>query len=98
MIKLPTCKHCGVTWTYKDSLKNMLRYKCPYCGQKNYVRTFRARDIAMGILSPAIFLFLLPLFELSFSQRTIFLFVILVIYFVTFPINLQLSKEEEPFF
>lgn len=95
---MPTCKHCETTWTYIDSLKNMFRYKCPYCGEKNYVRALRVRDILMNISILVIVLLIFPMFELSFGTKMATGFLWVAIYLATYPINLQLSKEEEPFF
>lgn len=95
---MPICQYCETTWMYKDWFKSMFRYKCPYCGEKNYVRTFRVRDILMSLSIPVIIIFLLPLFELSFGWKMVIGFFLIAIYLATYPINLQLSKEEEPYF
>ncbi|MBO1005498.1 TIGR04104 family putative zinc finger protein [Pseudogracilibacillus auburnensis] len=95
---MPICKHCNTKWTYKDSLKNMLRYKCPYCGEKNYIRKFRVRDILMMILTPAIVIFILPIFDTPFIGTIAIGLSLIAIYLLTYPINLELTKEEEPYF
>src|SRR5690625_2859946 len=97
-MSMPICQHCNKQWTYGESLKNLFFLKCPYCQERNYARKFRARDIAFGVAMPIIILFLLPLTSLSFGWRTIIVLCALTVYIATYPIKLQLTKEEEPIF
>src|SRR5690625_3430612 len=95
---LPTCQHCFSEWTYKQSLKNLLLLKCPYCGEKNYARKFRIRDIIVGVGFPIINLFIFPLMNVSYKWMFLLTVIGLLIYMMTYPINLQLTKDEEPLF
>lgn len=97
---MPVCQHCNKQWTYGQSLKNLfkIRLKCPYCKENNYARKFRVRDIVFGVTTPIVMLFILPYTPLSFTWKTTIVFIALFIYMATYPINLQLSKEEEPLF
>lgn len=98
MKSLPTCQHCKTQWTYGESLKNLFLLRCPHCGEKNYARKFRLRDILFGVGSPIFILFIFPLINVPFVWSTSVVLVALVIYIATYPINLKLTKDEEPIF
>lgn len=95
---MPTCQHCQTEWTYGESLRNMLFLKCPYCGEKNYARKFRVRDIVFSVVTPIFILFIFPFINLPFKWSTLIVLVALAIYLLTYPIKLKLTKEEEPIF
>lgn len=95
---LPTCQHCKTGWTYGETLKNLLLLRCPHCGEKNFARKFRPRDIIFGIASSIIILFLFPFFDVSFVWTVLFAVIAIGVYIATYPINLELTKEEEPLF
>jgi|SRR5690625_279362 len=95
---LPTCQHCHTEWTYGESLKNLMFLKCPYCGEKNFARKQRLRDILFGVITPIFILFIFPLINLPFKWSTAIVLVALAIYIATYPINLKLTKDEEPIF
>src|SRR5699024_2738360 len=96
--ELPTCKHCETEWSYAESLKNLLTLRCPHCREKNFARKFRLRDIVFGITLPIVILFIFPMFNLSFIWTLTFAAIATAIYLATYPINLVLTKEEDPLF
>lgn len=98
MSDLPVCQHCHQQWTYKESLKNMLFMKCPYCGNRNYARKFRTRDIVFSLSVSIIVLFVFPIAEVSLRWTILFAMLALGIYLLTYPIKLHMTKDEEPFF
>lgn len=81
-----------------QSIKNLIFLKCPYCRNKNYARKFRLRDIIFGVVSPIFILFIFPAFNVPFIWSTTMIIIAFIIYIATYPINLQLTKEEEPIF
>jgi len=95
---LPTCQHCDTEWTYGESLKRLFTLRCPYCGEKNYARKFRLRDILFSVITPIIILFIFPLINVSFKWSTFSIIILTIIYLATYPINLKLTKTEEPIF
>lgn len=95
---MPVCQHCQKKWTYGQSLKNLLWLKCPYCKNRNYARKFRLRDILYGVLNLIFILFIFPALNVPFIWSTTIVIIALIIYIATYPINLKLSKEEEPIF
>lgn len=95
---MPVCQHCEKEWTYGESLKNLLFLKCPYCHKKNYARKFRLRDILFGVISPIFILFIFPALNVPFRWSSTVVVIALAIYIATYPINLKLTKGEEPIF
>ncbi|WP_442961212.1 TIGR04104 family putative zinc finger protein [Pseudogracilibacillus sp. SO30301A] len=98
MKSLPTCQHCKMQWTYTESLKSLFRLRCPYCGEKNFARKQRPRDIIFSVVSMIIILFIFPFLNFTFLWKTVLVFIALAIYIATYPINLKLTKDEEPIF
>lgn len=95
---MPVCQHCKKEWTYAQSLKNLFWLKCPYCKNRNYARKARPRDIIFGVTNMIFILFIFPMLHIPFKWSTTIVLIGVVIYIATYPINLQLSKEEEPIF
>lgn len=97
-MSLPKCAHCQMDWHYGESVKNLLFLTCPYCKEKNYARKFRLRDILFSLSISIIMLFIFPFMDIPFLWRIIFGMVALIVYLLTYPVNLRLTKEEEPLF
>jgi|SRR5699024_6188853 len=99
MLHLPVCQHCHTRWTYIDTLKNLFRLRCSYCGEKNYFsRTFRWREPIFFLFIMGINFFLLPMLSISFGSKLMIILIILFLYLSTAPFGLKLTEKEEPFF
>jgi len=93
---MPTCQNCQQTWTWFQSVKNMFRLKCPYCGTKQYQSANSKKKTSILSVVPIAIIFLVNVFSsLTLGTGTILLIVLLAAIFGSYPFWLQLANEEE---
>ncbi|WP_077329528.1 TIGR04104 family putative zinc finger protein [Virgibacillus siamensis] len=94
---MPICQNCGETWTWKQTLRAIFKWKCPHCHEKQYESASSRRKTGMFSLLPIILVPLIYLFDFSW-WGIVFLFIVyMTIFFGAYPFVLKLSNEEEPF-
>lgn len=93
---MPVCQHCHKKWTYTDTLKNMFRFICPYCNNKNYlsVKARKRGGYIYVVILP--FLILNLYYDISLFIVTMIALLLVITNFLIHPFMVQLSKEEEP--
>ncbi|MFD2044849.1 TIGR04104 family putative zinc finger protein [Ornithinibacillus salinisoli] len=94
---MPTCQHCKKDITYKQTLKMIFRSKCPSCGVKQYASAAsRKKSAIYAFLYPVIF-FANVFFNFSWWITSLFILIVALIIFSTYPFIMEFSNEEEPF-
>ncbi|WP_343781205.1 TIGR04104 family putative zinc finger protein [Alkalibacillus silvisoli] len=96
------CQHCENTWSYKGSLKQILKFRrkmtCEHCKHHQYYSQNSYWAMQM-IMVPAYFI-LIPLLnivlDVQFLLGLLIVTLLLVIYFLLTPKFLSLSNKEEP--
>lgn len=97
---MPTCQNCKNTWTWKQTIKTIFKFKCPNCGKKQYESAKSKKRSAFVSFLPLIPLPILAFLNFPFPlQVSISIIVILSIAFlVIYPFIIELSNEEEALF
>ncbi|WP_146816987.1 TIGR04104 family putative zinc finger protein [Alkalibacillus haloalkaliphilus] len=99
---MPVCQHCGGTWSYKESLKQLLNLRrkmtCEHCNEQQY-STQRSYWVSQMAFLPAYFI-IIPLVSIVFNVGFLIGFLaitpLLIFYTLISPKFLTLSNEEEP--
>ncbi|WP_059106204.1 TIGR04104 family putative zinc finger protein [Shouchella shacheensis] len=96
---MPTCEHCGYTWTWKESLKKLFTFRpemvCPSCEEKQY-QTQRSKMKSSFLM----IVVLLPLLMTTFFDISVALLlglspILLVFSMSISPFLMEVSSKEE---
>ncbi|WP_077621832.1 TIGR04104 family putative zinc finger protein [Sediminibacillus massiliensis] len=94
---MPTCQNCGEKWTWKQTIKTILKLNCPYCGRRQYESASSRRRSGLFALIPLVLLPFNAWLDFSIGNALILPIVIAFLILVVYPFILKLSNEEEPF-
>lgn len=95
---MPVCQNCGTEWTWKQTIKNLFRLKCPHSAAKQFISAkSRWKTNFLSILLIYPFHFLNIFLDLEWLALTIFFIASLAIYLIVHPFLLELSNEQEPY-
>ena len=96
---MPTCQHCGKEWKWKQTLKKMFTMdsgmKCPYCHEKQYMKTKTKRRNKLSLIVVPIIILLSILFNIPVSLTFYLLIGILILIIGFYPFLIELSNVEE---
>jgi CXXC-20-CXXC protein len=95
---MPICQNCGEKWTWLQTIKNMFKLTCPYCGKRQY-ESGSSRRISSSIHIVPLMVLLPMNIWLDFSViTTSIIFIIFVLLFLgLYPYMLKLANEQEPY-
>ncbi|WP_249869100.1 TIGR04104 family putative zinc finger protein [Oceanobacillus saliphilus] len=94
---MPTCQSCGEKWTWGQTIKNIFRLKCPYCGKRQYESASSRKNSGLFALIPLLILPLNVWLDFSIGTASILIVIIAAIIIVFIPFILEISNEEEPY-
>ncbi|MGM7721764.1 TIGR04104 family putative zinc finger protein [Metabacillus sp. Hm71] len=93
---MPNCQNCGKQWTWKQTVKSLFKFNCPYCGKKQYetASSRRRRDIFSFL--PLLSLPINSFVHYSWITVLISLLIMITLIFAVYPFMIRLSNKEEP--
>lgn len=100
MNRLPTCQHCGQTWTYVGTMKALGKVGmsnfviCPSCGERNFLQKLSKKMFVVNMLIIAVMLFGIPRLPVATGWKLATIPVIFIGYFLCYPFILRLGKTE----
>ena len=96
---MPICQTCHKEWTWMQTIKNLFKLKCPFCGSKQYEAAASKKRGSLFLIIPLIIVPLMNvLLDLTVPFALFLSFLIVLLIFVTYPFILKLSNDEEPLF
>jgi len=94
---VPTCQSCSKKWTWKQTIKTIFRFECPYCAKRQYESASSRIRSGVFWLVPLVFLPINAGFGFSVGLALLIAVILGFIILGLYPFILKLSNEEEPY-
>jgi len=95
---MPICQNCDQKWTWKQTMKTLFKFICPYCGKKQYESaSSQLRNSILGIVILLIFSSIVIWFNLSVGIASMLVIILSMLTLGSYPFMLKLSNHKEYF-